>query len=171
MQLGQIDFDDLEPCGVTVTLGRGDQKQHYILREATADAAKKYQNCRARSTRFNEEGKVTGIDGVADAEPLLVSHCLCLTNPDHVTVLLDKKSNAMTVPLHTILSWKVGIVKTLFEKVREISPGLDDDTNEDALVKQIDLLTRALERVRKARADAGATASTNHAEATEAAKN
>ena len=72
---GGLDFDDLAPVTVPVTLG----KRKYLLREASEDAACKYRNASLAGAEIsNVSGQVTvrRVGSMADVEPLLVSLCL-----------------------------------------------------------------------------------------------
>lgn len=63
--LAHIDFDDLQPVSVTFSY----RKKQYVLKEASEDAAAKYRNAQLRATKMSD-GKVTGVDGMADCAAL-----------------------------------------------------------------------------------------------------
>lgn len=118
-----MDFDiSLKEVPVTIN------KEAYVLVEASEDSACKYRNASMKTMTFTD-GKVTGMVGGADLEPLLVH--LCLFQGDKA------------VPLHKIRSWPARVVKALFEKAKEIS-----DLNEDT-VEGIDKEIATLQERRK----------------------
>jgi hypothetical protein len=123
---GHLNFDDLTPSEVAVTL----QGQAYILREASAEAARQYRNAIIRSSKLGGEGKkvrVTSVDGVADVEPLLVSLCLFKTVGEL----------RQAVPLPTILQWKSRVVKALFERIKQLSDLDEKDDSEEGSAKNL----------------------------------
>lgn len=136
-----FDFDDLAPIEIPVRIAG----VAYILREASEAAACKWRNHQLKATRM-ADGKVTGMDGMADAEPLLVSLCLCQTNPDG-TLKLDPQRNPANVPLALVLSWPARIVKPLFEKAKEISDLTEKETA-DALEKRLLETREKLDKLR-----------------------
>lgn len=127
-----IVFDTLELSKVPVTL----VGEEYLLYEATEGQVVAWRNYHLKSTRM-ADGKVIGMDGLADSEPLLVSLCL-----RKVT-----KTGEVPVAITTIKNWPVNVVTCLFERAKAIS-GLNEEENEANLVKQIDALTKRLEEVR-----------------------
>jgi hypothetical protein len=109
--LDPIIFDDLAPVEVSVKIGQ----LNCILREASEDAACKYRNASLKAARM-QSGEIVGMDGLADSEPYLVSLCL-------FEIFENGKGQKVERPvaLSVIRSWKAGIVKTLFERIRQIS--------------------------------------------------
>lgn len=102
------------------------QGEDYVLVEADEDSAKRYKNAAMRSTKFGAEGKPSGVDGLADIEPMFVSMCL---------FKLDAVQNRHPVPLKTILSWPHRIIDPMYRKARELSGMKDDDESE--IVKKL----------------------------------
>ena len=133
-------LDDLEPISIPFIF----KSKNYVLREASEDAAVKYRNAVQRSLRTNQEGNVVGIDGMADAEPLLVSLCVFEVNP------AGSKAPEGPVSLSWVRSLPSRFAKRLFAKARDISE-LSEDT-EETLEKQINLLQRRLARLREGKA-------------------
>jgi len=115
MGVEELNFEDVTLIEIPVKIG-GDQ---YILREATGEAAVNYRNAMLACTQLGESGKPQSIRNLASVEPLLVSYCLYYA---------DGPKKGQNVPKQVILSWKNKIVKTLYEKVKEIS---DLDESED----------------------------------------
>jgi Asp-tRNA(Asn)/Glu-tRNA(Gln) amidotransferase C subunit len=133
-RLEEVIFDDLEPIEVPYRI----DGTLYVLREASGDAAVKYRNACMRAARFSE-GKIAGIEGAADAEPLLVSLCLYKADKDG-NVPVDRQGNAdprWLVPAQTIKRWPQRVQKALFAKVKAISRLEEDDTEtEESLLRQ-----------------------------------
>lgn len=97
------------------------QGRDYVLREASEGAAIKWRNAQMKAARFNQHGQITGAEGLADTEPLLVSYCLFETdtgNPVH---------------FNTICGWPAKMVKKLFQKAVEISDLHEDVPGRKAL--------------------------------------
>lgn len=95
--------------------------ERYIIVEASEDAAKKYKNTAMRATKFSDKGKPSGVDGLADVEPLLVSMCL---------FKLDETGARSPVLLSTVLKWPHRVVEPIYQKARELS-GLKEDKDEE----------------------------------------
>lgn len=126
-------FDMLTPARVPVTING----QEYVLYEATEGDVCQWRNHQLRSTQM-QDGKVKNLDGMADSEPLLVSLCLRkVVNNQH-----------LPVPINVVRQWQHKMVDTLFERAKLIS-GLVDEESEEAISKQIDKLTKRLDRVRE----------------------
>ena len=119
--MDEFDFGDLAPKEIPVKVGA----KEYVLREPSGDAAVKYRNAVMKSTKFTAEGKPTGIDGLADAEPLLVALCLFEKGK-------DKDGNAMftKVSVDMVRAWPARIQKKLFAKAQEMGDLLEKETQE-----------------------------------------
>lgn len=105
----------------------------FTLREATADAGAQFRNSLLKSTKMTD-GKVTGLDGLADAEVLLVSLCLL------------EGSDMRVVPKGEIKTWPSRIVKKLYDKAREISD-LDEAETVEEVDRRIEALTKQREKL------------------------
>ena len=105
---------DLEPRQESLTIAG----KAYILREASEGAACKYRNKAMAAARM-ADGKLVGMDGAADVEPLLVSLCLW-----EVT---DKGERP--VSLATVMGWPARVVKPLFARAKAMS-ALDEEEQE-----------------------------------------
>lgn len=114
-------FDDITSVEVPVSIGG----KKYVLREADGDAACKYRNALLRSTKLGPDGRPSSIDGMADAEPLLVSLCLFEVYDDK-----GQEKRRLVLP-STIRSWPARVLKALFKKVRDISDLEERETMED----------------------------------------
>lgn len=93
----------------------------YVIVEASEEAAKKYKNTAMRATKFSDKGKPSGVDGLADVEPLLVSMCL---------FKVGERGDRQSVSLSTILKWPHRVVEPIYQKCRELSGLLDNDEDE-----------------------------------------
>ena len=111
-----IVLDELTPIEIPVTLG----KTHYVLREASADAARQYRNSAATGATFKDGGVQTG-SHVGDVQPLLVGLCLYeVLEWDEATQKAVKVS-ITPVGYNTVLKWNERIVKQLFDRAKAIS--------------------------------------------------
>ncbi len=135
----EINFDSLEPIEIPVNAGG----HKYILREASGAAAVAYKNAAAK-TAIMADGKIVGVDKVGEIEPMMVALCLCETDQVTGRVRLDRQNNPITVHNAQIRSWKASVVKKLFDKIKEISPDLDDKPTKEGFKRQIDLLVRQM---------------------------
>ncbi len=128
----EFDFNDLDLREITVPI----DGVVYTLREASEDAAAKYQNTLSRCTQLTD-GKVSGITGpLADSQSLLVSLCL-----------FDDKNRL--VPQAKVRQWPSRVVKQLFEKAAEISEIAGTDDTEESLQKTIDETQEKLDKLRE----------------------
>lgn len=106
--MSESNGDDLKPREKEVTvLG-----QRYLLREASADAARQFRNSQLAAFRMRD-GKLERFEGLADSEVLLVQQCL----------LGEDGEGKFKNPVHkqTILGWPARLVKPLFEWVQDAS--------------------------------------------------
>jgi hypothetical protein len=130
-------FDDLQPIQKTVKVG----ETNYILKEASAATAAQYRSACVRAARM-QDGKVVGMEGIGEVEPLLVSLCLFETNKEGQIF--------RSVPITTVKSWRARIVKILFEKAKEISE-LDEKETEEILTKRLTEIQKKLDDFRAAK--------------------
>lgn len=117
---------------VQVDFGSG-KVENLVVREAVSGVATAYRNMIYKATKLND-GKVSGVDGLADTEPFLVARC---------TFRRDPTSERGVVPIGEaeVRCWPDGLVQHLLERVKKVNPGL---------VKEKD---RTLAELRKAKAD------------------
>lgn len=145
VDLSPMDFSDLAPVEVPVTVA--DKK--YILREASGDAACRWNNAVSKAYKLSPDGKAVAIDGLPDVEPLLVS--MCLYTPDangKVVVKANGDADPKTlVPLATIRSWPSRVQKALFDRAKKIS-ALGETDDAEVVEKQIEVLQRRLAKLR-----------------------
>ena len=119
--MDEFDFGDLAPKEFHFKAAG----KRFVLREPSGDAAVKYRNAVMKSTKFTAEGKPTGIDGLADAEPLLVALCL-------FEKVADKNGNEMFSPVSVtfVRAWPAWLQKKLFAKSQEMGDLLEKETQE-----------------------------------------
>jgi hypothetical protein len=149
--LSPMDLGDAEPVQVDVVI----QKRHYVLREADGESAVKYRNASMRAARMSD-GKVVGVEGAADCEPLLVSLCLYQVDPNTGQIRYTREGDPdkrYLVPLHLIKRWPSRIQRRLFDKVKEISDLGERPETEEQLVKEIGRLQRRLKKLREDKAE------------------
>ena len=125
-----INFDDLAPVQIPVTV----KGVKYLLCEASGDAATKWRNANVAAARY-DDGKMVGVDGIANSEPLLVSLCLCETNPDG-GVKYNKQGDPCFVPIRTIRAWPARIQRKLHDTIKQISD-LDEAETREVLEKRL----------------------------------
>ena len=78
-----LDFSDSEFRVQDVKIG----DKEYTLEEASGDAKCVYQNAMTKGVTLNSDGKPEKISSLADADPLLLSHCLFDNTGKHVSVM------------------------------------------------------------------------------------
>lgn len=116
-----LDFSDYVSETKSVNIGG----QLYVLRQPDAGAGAAYRNCIFESAAL-EEGKPTAFSGLADAEAILVGHCL-------FRIKDNGAEDDSPVGVAFVKSLPDPIVKKLFAVVKEM--GRLDDT-EEAVGKQ-----------------------------------
>lgn len=116
----------------------------YVLMKASGEAAVRYRNAIVRGTRFSADGSPIGTDGLADAEPILVAHCLFKTDKDG-QVLKDRSGCPIHVTEALVRSWPNEVMRPLFDKAFEISDLTEPET-EESLRKKLDTIQRKLDR-------------------------
>jgi predicted ribosome quality control (RQC) complex YloA/Tae2 family protein len=82
--------------------------KHYTLREASGEAARRYRNALLRSAKLGPDGKPVSLDGMADAEMILVNECL-----------IDRSGRK--TPIQVLGSWPANVIKKLFNKAYAMS--------------------------------------------------
>ena len=90
----------------------------YILVEADSETGTMYKNQAMAAGRFSEEGKLAGVNGLAEVEPLLVSRCL---------FKLDAAMERHPVTLATVKAWPNRVVKSLYQKAQAMSDLKEDE--------------------------------------------
>ncbi len=133
---GEMRFDDLEPIKIPVFIGT----KEYVLREASADAAVKYRNAGTKAARM-QDGKLVGLDGVADVVLLLVCGCLF-----EVKEIGGNRVEGPVSPVW-LRTLPYRIVKPLFDRAKAISKGLEDEDTVETLDAQIKDLTERRDKL------------------------
>lgn len=123
--MSDFTFDTLEPQSKIINVGG---KPKYVVFEASEGAATKYRNAAARSAVMTD-GKVTGVQGIGEIQPLLVSECIYELKDGKVTTLADgvTPDPRSKIPLATVKFWSAKTVKPLFNWIKEVSQ-LDEPT-------------------------------------------
>jgi hypothetical protein len=123
-----FDFEDLTPAAVPVKY-RG---KRYLLREADESACCQYRNAVIRSRKLDADGRLTHLDGLADAEPLLVSLCLF-----ELAEGPGQPSAERPVPLAVVRSWPGRVVKPLFAWLHRASGLREEEETEEVLADRL----------------------------------
>lgn len=111
----ELDLGDPFPKEQPIKIGG----KRYVLRSATAEVARKYRNTTLRAGRM-VDGKVVGMDGLADAEPEAVGACL----------LSGDNGGLLPVGTPAILAWDCSIQTKLFDLLKKMSPTLVSGVSE-----------------------------------------
>lgn len=119
--------------------------KEYLLREASGEAATKWREVVMSATRFNKDGKPSGVQGLSESEPLLVS--LCVFPRDAKGGWSDRHITVMEVK-----SWPARVQKDLFERAKKISHLSEDADTEEAIQKRIAELTERLREIQEEQA-------------------
>ena len=125
------DFDDLAPIEEPVKY----KKRKFVLREASEAAAIKYRDARMRGSEIvgtpDGGGPITIRQGgsAAEVQWVLVSECLYDVNGNGS--VKDRPVGA------EVKSWSSLVVRRLFDRVFEISPGLSEIETKDMLLKRL----------------------------------
>lgn len=118
---------DAEPIRVPVRY----KNRHFILTES-GDAVLKFRNACLKAARFDGDGNPVGMDGLADAEAILVQGCLLETDANHVplkspTLSISFVRNLPT-PLLADLFARAKQINHVGEKGEDKDPGLGKDS-------------------------------------------
>jgi hypothetical protein len=134
----EMNFDDLAPIEIPTSIGG----KKYVLREASGGAAVRYRSASARCLRMND-GKLSAMEGIGELEPLLISMCLF-----EVT---ERGSVSMDTPQGRTLinSWPSRVHRALYEKAKEISPGLEEKETTETIQRRVQRDTKKLEELQK----------------------
>jgi hypothetical protein len=112
-----MNLDDLAPVEETVTY----QGKTYAVREASSDAAAKWRNALSKSTKI-QDGKLVGMDSIADCDPLLVSLCLYYADESGKVPLKDGAPDpTRLVGLPSVRALPERVVKRLHAWITERS--------------------------------------------------
>lgn len=125
-----FDFDQLGPPKEKEVTWKG---KRYILREASEGAVTAFKNVVFRSTKLGPEGKPQSVEGMAEAEPLLVAGCLFPVG------MRDGKEvvSTQSLSLVQIKEWPSRLTKRLLAWIRKYSEMIDEMETEEVLEKNI----------------------------------
>lgn len=96
---------DFQLKEISVDMPGGKQ---YVLRQPKGSAVTQWKNAQAKAARMTN-GKVTGVDGIASTEPLLVSLCL------FELYQVNGETKERPVPINVIANWPSQIQSDLFD--------------------------------------------------------
>ena len=131
-----LDFSSHQIIDVLV---KGPNGKDYVLREASGDTVAKFNNARARCAQY-KDGGLSGVEGLGDLEPMLVSMCLFEDKGD------GTPDPQKPVRASILRAWPGPVVKALFDKASEISE-LDSDKDVASLRKQRDALDKQIKQI------------------------
>ncbi len=133
----EIDLTSLVPIRKVVTING----IKYLLCEADGEAVRMYKNLSMRAARYNEEGKLQSIEGLADVETQLVGDCLFTMNSNREP---DKK-------VGLAFAKKMGnrILKPMFEFVKKVSEIDEEQETIEFLEKRIESDTKKIKKLRE----------------------
>lgn len=86
----------------------------YVIKQAMSGPAVEYRDACARAAKMTD-GKITGVDGINAAEPLLVSRCTF------------KRTDKGLLPISLNMireEWTDEVVQVFFDDIKELSPRL-----------------------------------------------
>jgi hypothetical protein len=152
--LNPIVYDDLAPREVPVTLRIKGEPRRFVLTEPSEDAACRYRNACMAAARM-ADGKVVGVVGMADVEPLLVSLCLFELVPDPRDPGGVKRR---AVPQAFVRELPPRVVKDLFTRCRalgELEERDDQPETSESLRVQIGKLQARLTELENSTPGAG----------------
>lgn len=139
-----MEFEDEELAEVQVKIGAN----RYILQEANGDVVVQHRNAVLAYTRYNDQGGIASISGIASAEPLLISKCLYTTMP----VDKDKPDGPVVksklAGLEFVNNLRHRTMKKLFNRIKEISD-MNDDESVESLTNQRDELNKKIAAVKE----------------------
>lgn len=127
----EFDFNDLTPVLKVVRY----MGKKYFAQEASEGAAVAYRNASLKAAKM-ADGKVIGMEGAADVEPLLVHLCLFKTND-------AGEKTIENVSLAEVRTWPSRIIRPIFDWIKEVSQ-LNEAETADGIKKQIAKLQQQL---------------------------
>lgn len=123
--MSDLNFDNLEPIYKELSIGG----EPHVVCEASAAAAVRWRDVAIRGAKMID-GKVTGMDDIAKAEPLLVSECL------YTKAEWDRGDKKQHVKLDKVLPWPNRVTSGLFDWIKANSPGLEGKETKESLEKK-----------------------------------
>lgn len=115
----------------------------FVVMEASSDAVVNYRNATTNAARM-VDGKLSGWEGLHDAEPLLVAACVYKADEDG-KLTPDRDGKARPVGITKVKSWPYEVTKFFFDKIKELTPKLTDKPTVEGIDKQIQALQKQRE--------------------------
>lgn len=148
--LNEMQFD-LKPITVPITLGT----EKFWLHEASEAAVIAYRNAGINGVQLNEDGKPSKITDVGSSDSVLLCQCFYMAAPDGTFPYKGGEPNpANLVPLERIRGLPSRVTKPIVARLKTISE-LDQDEEEEELLKKINELNRKLTKVQGKKAALG----------------
>lgn len=139
-----LEFDSEDLVEVPVIIG----DKRLILQEANGDIVVQHRNAVLAYTKYNSEGNIASISGIASAEPLLISKCLYTTVPVDKDAPEGPVVKGKLIGLEFVNGLRHRTMKKLFNRLKEISD-MNDDESLEALEKQRDELDKKIASIKK----------------------
>ena len=121
----EFDFGSLETIEIPVVGANG---KKYILREASGEAAARFNSMRGKCAKY-ADGGVSEVSGIGHIPLFLISLCLFSVKEDGTANLQS------TVALSVIQVWPERVIRKLYAKALEISE-IDQNDDLDSLREQ-----------------------------------
>jgi hypothetical protein len=142
-QIDVLDFSTLRPIELPVKIpDEQDGYKDYILRAACADSVIQYRSTITSAAKLAANGKLGGVDGrLVGAEPTIVSRNL---------FRVDKNGRAKNpVGEQFIRNLPYEILDKLFERLKDITPGMVSKDTVESLTKQVEKLNERIAILRE----------------------
>ena len=134
--MDEFDFGSLEIIEIPVV---GPNGKKYILREASGEAAARFNSMRGKCAKY-ADGGVSEVSGVGHIPLFLLSLCLLNTKEDETANLHSP------IVLSVVQGWPERVVKKLYAKALEISE-IDQDDDLDSLKEQYEELGKKIAKM------------------------
>lgn len=124
-----IDFDDLKWIEIPVKY----KGKKYLLIEANTEAARQFRNASSRGLKM-QDGKVVGVEGAGDVEPLMISLCLFeLYDVNENGQIVTKRRKLIREQINELPS---RVAKRCFDTIMKISELNETETLDDKIKKR-----------------------------------
>jgi len=104
----------------------------YVLHEASEETSVAFRNAQARGLVMGPEGNVERVTDPLTPEPLLVSRCIT-------------DAGGKLVARSVIHGWPARFVKTLYDKIIEISDMETEDVTDESLEEQLAAIQKKID--------------------------
>lgn len=132
-----LDFSSVKVAEIKVNNLLG---KNYILREAKGATVVEFNDMRLKATRMSD-GKVVGIDGMANAEPFLVSRCL---------FEVDAEGKETAISPGVVKSFPGHVMTRLYIEAKKLSK-IDEEETEETVMKEMARLQKKIVEIRTAK--------------------